>query len=194
MKERERLLWSVMIILLLIIAGYMGYNLYRMGRQVREYQEAMVQESLGSEDTQLSSTVYELETNLQERMEYIFDIDHDPLDLTQVVQGKRLLAQLGFTESLESQNTMRLSCTVMAEEPAAVIKYQGKSRILRIGDTIDGYELIELEAKRAVLKGHGETLNLITQKAPETLDQDRLLQEGLITVGESDSSQYNGNF
>jgi hypothetical protein len=183
-----------MIILLLIIAGYMGYNLYRMGRQVREYEEAMVQETLGSEDPQLSATVDELETDLQERMAYTFDIDHDPLDLTQVVQGKRLLAHLGYTESLESQNIMRLSCTVIAQEPAAVIKYQGKSRILRVGDTIDGYELIELEPKRAVLRGHGETLNLVTQKAPETLERDRLLDEGLITVGESDSSQYKGNY
>jgi type II secretory pathway component PulC len=89
---------------------------------------------------------------------------------------------------------MRLSCTVIAQEPAAVIKYQGKSRILRVGDTIDGYELIELEPKRAVLRGHGETLHLVTQKAPETLERDRLLDEGLITVGESDSSQYKGNY
>lgn len=194
MKERERLLWSVMIILLLIIAGYMGYNVYRMGRQVREYQEAMVQETLGSEDPQLRATVEQLEFDLRERLEYTFTIDHDPLDLSQVVQGRRFLAQLGFTESLESQSVMRLSCTVIAEEPAAVIKYQGKSRILRVGDTIDGYELIRIEPKRAVLKGNGQTLDLVAQKAPETLEREKLLDEGFIIAGEADSSQYRGNF
>lgn len=194
MKERERLLWSVMIILLLIIAGYMGYNVYRMGRQVREYHEAMVQETLGSEDPQLRATVDQLEADLRERLEYTFDIDHDPLDLTQVVRGRRFLANLGFSESLESQNVMRLSCTVIAEEPAAVIKYQGKSRILRIGDTIDGYELVQIDPKHVILQGGGETLNLVTQKAPETLEQERLLDEGTITASVTDSTQYSGNY
>ncbi|TKJ39972.1 hypothetical protein CEE37_09555 [candidate division LCP-89 bacterium B3_LCP] len=194
MKERERLLWSVMIILLLIIAGYVGYNAYRMGRQVREYKEAMKQETLGSEDPQLRQTVEDLETNLRNRLDYSFTIEQDPLDLTQVVQGRRFLANLGFTESLESQNIMRLSCTVIAEEPAAVIKYHGKSRILRVGDVIDGYEIVEIGKGRAKLRGFGETLNLITQKAPETLEREKLLSEGIITIEKPDTTINRGNY
>ncbi len=194
MKERERLLWGVLIILLLIIAGYMGYNVYRMGRQVREYQEAMVKDVLGSEDPQLRETIERLESDLLDRIDYTFSIEYDPLDLTQVVQGKRFLANLGYTESLESQNVMRLSCTVIAEKPAAIIKYQGRSRVLRVGDEIEGYRLVEVGAKRAILKGYGETISLVTQKAPETLERERLLGEGPISVSIPDTLSRRGNF
>lgn len=194
MKEREKLLWSVLIILLLIIAGYMGYNVYRMGRQVRAYQEAMVREALGSEDPQLRETIETLESDLRDRMEYIFHCEHDPLDLTQVIQGRRFLANLGYSESLESQNVMRLSCTVIAEEPAAVIKFRGRSRVLRIGDEIEGYRLTEVSAKEAVLKGFGETIHLVTRKAPDTVEREKLLDEGEITVEMTDSLAVRGNF
>ncbi len=194
MRERERLLWSVLIILLLIIAGYMGYNVYGMGKQVREYNEAMVQEILGSEDPQLRATIEELETDLRERMAYTFEIENDPLELTQVIQGKRLLAQLGFTESLESQREMRLSCTIISNESAAVIKFQGRSRILRLGDEIDGYRLTDIGPKRITLKKPGETLQLITEKSQETIEREKNLMEGSITVGVTDDSPATGNY
>ena len=195
MRERERLLWGVLIVLLLIIAGYMGYNVYRMGRQVRDYKEAMVREALGSEDPQLRETVEQLEADLRNRMDYTFDIEQDPLELTQVIQGERFLAQLGFTESLEAQARMRLSCTVVsAGEPAAVIKFGGRSRVLRVGDEIDGYRVTEIGQRRAVLVSPEETLVLSTEKAPDTIEKERRMQEGPITVGSTESSPATGNF
>jgi hypothetical protein len=195
MRERERLLWGALIVLLLIVAGYMGYNVYRMGRQVREYKEAMVREALGSEDPQLRETIEQLEVDLSNRMDFTFDIDEDPLELTQVIQGQRFLAQLGFTESLESQARMRLSCTVISTgEPVAVIKFGGRSRILRVGDEIDGYRVTEIGQQRAVLISPEETLVLNTEKAPDTIQKERRMQEGPITVGSTENSPAAGNF
>lgn len=194
MRERERLLWNLLIILLLIIAAYMGYNVYRMGRQVREYQVAMESEVLGSGDPQLRATVEQLESDLRDRMAYTFKTDHDPLDLTQVIQGQRFLSHLGFSESFESYRRMRLSCTVIAENSAAVIKYQGRSRILRIGDVLDGYRLVEIEPQRAVMDGPDGKLELVTEKAPETLERERQIREGLVSVSAVDTLSPQENY
>jgi type II secretory pathway component PulC len=192
MRERERLLWNVLIILLLIVAGYEGYNVYRMGQQVRTYQAALAHESLGSSDPQLSETVSVLENELQERLNYEFSIKHDPLDLTQVIHGRRFLAQLGFQESIESQTKMRLSCTVMSEKPAAVIKFQGRSHVLRIGDDLGGYRLAEVRAEHCVLTRAGERLTLATEKSPESMDQDKNLKDNPVTVSPSDTTAPQG--
>jgi len=194
MRERERLLWNVLIILLLIVAGYMGYNAYRMGRQVREYQEEMLHKVLGSEDPQLRETVEQLESDLRDRMTYSFEVSHDPLELSQVIQSRGFLAQLGFTESLESMNKMRLSCTVVGVENAAIIKFQGRSRVMRVGDEINGYRIVEIESGRAILRGAGETIKLETEKAPETLERERNLQDGTIKLTAVEESPANGNY
>jgi len=194
MRERERLLWNILIILILIAAGYMGYNAYRIGQQVRDYQEALIHESLGSEDPQLRETVEALEAELRNRIAYHFEIERDPLDLTQVIYAKRFLANLGFTESMESKSKMRLSCTIIAEQPAAVIKFQGRSRVLRLGDWIDGSRLVEVQPERVVLQRGTDKLVLVTEKAPETLEAEKRRQEGSITVSIPDTLARTGNF
>jgi len=194
MRERERLLWSILIILLLIIAGYEGYNAYRIGRQVRAYQTALTSEVLGSEDPQLRQTVEELEGELQNRLSYEFSLKRDPLDLSQVIYARRLLASLGFTETPESQGKMRLSCTIIAETPAAVIKFQGRSQILRIGDTVNGYRLAEIKPQHCVLVRGDERLMLGTEKAPESLEELEASREGSISVSASDTLAPSMNF
>lgn len=188
MRERERLLWNVLIILLLIVAGYEGYNAYRMGQQVRKYQAALTHESLGSSDPQLSETVTGLENELQERLNYQFSTMHDPLDLTQVIHARRFLAQLGFQESIESQTKMRLSCTIISDNPAAVIKFQGRSRILHKGEELAGYTLAEVKPEQCVLTRAGERLTLVTEKSPETLEEERNYKENPVTVSPSDTT------
>ncbi len=188
MRERERLLWSILIILLLILAGYEGYNAYRMGKQVRQYQEAMNKASLGSEDPQLRETVEELEADLQARLTYTFDIGRDPLDLSQVIYGRRLLASLGFSESPESQGKMRLSCTVVAQQPAAVIKFQGRSNIVRVGDNINGYRVSSIEAQQCLLVRGDERLMLATEKAFESIEEIERMSEENISVSTSEDT------
>jgi hypothetical protein len=195
MRERERLLWNVLIIILLIVAGYEGYNAYRMGQQVRKYHAALAHESLGSADPQLSETVTSLESELQDRLNYEFSIDHDPLDLTQVIHGRRFLAQLGFQETIESQTKMRLSCTVLADKPAAIVKFQGRSHVLRLGDDLNGYVLSEVRPEQCVLTRAGERLTLVTEKSPETVELERNRRQNPITVSPSDSlAAQNINF
>ncbi len=194
MQERERLLWSILIILLIIIAGYEAYCAYRMGQQVKEYQADLDRAVLGSEDPQLRTTIEQLEEELQDRLTYEFDVSHDPLDLTQVIHGRKFLASLGFSESYESQTKLRLSCTVIAEKPAAVIKFQGRSRILRLGDEINGYRLTEIHPERAVLVRGGERLTLTTEKAPETIQAEKSRRETAITVSTPDTTEIPMNF
>ncbi len=195
MRERERLLWGVFIILLLIIVGYMGYNVYHMGRQVRQYQEAMIAEAMGSKDPQLRAAIEELEDDLRERMAYKFDVKEDPLELSKVVQGQKFLAQLGLIESFEASNKMRLSCTIISEEPAAVIKFRGRSRILRVGDKINEYNITRIEPRKVTLKNASETIELITEKSQESLDRDRDLIQGSVTVDvAADSAPPSGNY
>ncbi|RJP79806.1 MAG: hypothetical protein C4524_04580 [Candidatus Zixiibacteriota bacterium] len=188
MRERERLLWSILIILLLIIAGYEGYNSYRIGKRVREYQEEIERQALGSEDPQLRQTIEEMEKELQSRLDYQFDVARDPLDLSHVIHARRFLDNMGLTESLESRGRMRLSCTVVSEQPAAIIKYEYRSYVMRVGDTLNGYRLAEVKPELAVLVRGGERLILATEKALDTQDLEKRRRDGGITVTAPDTA------
>lgn len=168
MKRRENFIWGFLIVVAIILAFYSGIRTYTISKQIRSFLLEDQQEIRGF-DQQLLDTVNDLENELKARMEYEFAMEKDPLKLSEVIRSAKLLAQLGYGESLEGEEDMRLNLTVIGNNPYASIKYMGAFHNLRIGEKIAGYTVVEITAKQVVLKKTGKTLTLRNRPDPETV-------------------------
>lgn len=128
----------------------------------------------GVQDPQLRETVDKLEADLRGRLAESFELEEDPLDLTRVIKTKKFLKTLGMAETAESDYRMRLAATIVSQEkkPSAIIKYQGKSNMLNLGDQIGGYRVESIGKDKITLVRGGERMVLKTEKAPDTIAEE----------------------
>jgi len=164
MGQRVNVLWGMIVTLLVACMIWVGYSNYRMSKQVEHLRQQKI--VLGT-DQQLEETVNTLEKNLVDRLDYQTHVEIDPLDLTRVIQSKAFLASLGLRETLEQQGRMRLSCTVTGEQPAAIVKFMGRSHIVHVGDVFNGFSVEKITTAQMVLSKGGSRLVLVNESAPE---------------------------
>jgi hypothetical protein len=125
-------------------------------------------------DVQLEETVSTLERTLEERLGHQAKVTNDPFDLTKVIQSKTFLQSLGLRETLEQQGRMRLSCTVVGDGGAAVVKFMGTSHVIRTGDVFNGFTVVSITPQQVVLTKAGARLVLMNEVAPESEYSDGL--------------------
>jgi hypothetical protein len=121
--------------------------------------------TLGMGD-ELLATVNRLEKEITERIAYDVDVKNDPLKLSRIIntRGKTGIAKAEITESM---NQLRLSCTIISPAKAtAIIKHQGKSFVLGVGDEIAGRQVISIDKKKVVLRYNGQEIELFNRPAP----------------------------
>ena len=165
MGQRVNVLWGIVITLLAACVVWIGYSNYAMSKQVDKLRQQKI--VLGT-DAQLEETVNTRERNLEERLGHQAKVTNDPFDLTKVITSKSFLLSLGLRETLEQQGRMRLSCTVVGEFPAAVVKFMGRSHIIRQGDVFNGFLVERITPSQAILSKGGARLVLMNEVAPET--------------------------
>ena len=115
-------------------------------------------------DQALANTIDSLETNWSRRLSYRFNVDQDPLYLGRVIMGFSYGTQ-GFKE-FDEGGVPRLSATVAVnnESPMAIIKYMGKSYVLRAGEKFgDGYTVKSVNKEEAVISKNGKSMTLHNQ-------------------------------
>jgi hypothetical protein len=115
-------------------------------------------------DVALANRIDSLEANWERRRAYHFKVDQDPLYLGRVILGFTYSAQ-GYKE-LDEGGIPRLSATVdvVNDRPMAIIKYMGKSHVVKIGDSFgDGYVVNDIQQKEVRLRKNGKTITLQNQ-------------------------------
>jgi hypothetical protein len=164
MTQRVNVLWGILLSLLIFSMIWIGWRNYKISERI----EVMKNKSivLGT-DEQLEETVNTLEKDLNERMAYETNVTTDPLDLTRTLQSRAFLASLGLRETLEQRGRMRLSCTVLGDNPTGIVKFMGRSHILRVGDELSGFRVASINAREMVLMKGGSRLVLVNESAPE---------------------------
>ena len=175
MRRRENFIWGFLIAVAIVIIFYSGFRTYTISKEVRVFQREEAADILGT-DPQLLETVNTLESELKERIAYQFKAEKDPLKLSEVIRSPKLLAQMGYGESFEGEENMRLNLTVIGENPYASIKYMGKFHNLQVGDSIGGYKVAVISYKQVILKHGGQTLTLYNRPDPATVAEERKLQ------------------
>jgi hypothetical protein len=183
MKRRENFIWGFLIVIGIIMIFYSGIKTYTISKVVRDFKKEEAQNVLGT-DPQLLETVNKMESELKERIEYKFLTETDPLKLSEVVRSPRLLAALGYSESFEGEEDMRLNLTIVGNNPYASIKWNNKYYNLSIGDTIAGYMVTEIDVKKVLLQKPGKTLTLYNRLDPKTIAEQANL------AGETESYNY----
>jgi hypothetical protein len=164
MGQRSNVLWGIIIALLAVCMIWIGYSNYRMSKQVDKLRQQKI--VLGT-DEQLEETVNTLEKNLADRLTHVAKVTNDPFDLTKVIRTKAFLASLGMRETIEQQGRMRLSCTVVGDLPAAIIKFMGRSHVVYQGDVFNGFLVESITPSQVILSKSGAKLVLATERAPE---------------------------
>jgi hypothetical protein len=171
MGQRVNVLWGIVIALLAACVVWIGYSNYAMSKQVDKLRQQKI--VLGT-DAQLEETVSTLEKSLDERLEHQAKVTNDPFDLTKVIQSRSFLQSLGLRETLEQQGRMRLSCTVVGDGSAAVVKFMGSSHVIRPGDVFNGFTVESITPQQVVLSKSGARLVLMNEAAPESEYSDGL--------------------
>lgn len=177
MRRRENFIWGFLIAVSIGLMFYVGINSYTTSKDVRKYQQEEAEVILGT-DPQLLETVTSLERELKERLAFKFQTDKDPLKLSSVIQSPKLLAAMGYDESEEGLENMRLSLTIMGVTPRASIEYMGTYYDVKVGDKVGGHLVLSIEKKKVVVQKDGIKVVLYNRLKPETLlEQRKLLGE-----------------
>lgn len=183
MKGRERLIFNLLLFLFVVVLGVVTWRTMNTQKQVQAWlAEMRRRQARGVDDPVLRQTVEQMEAELRARLAETFQLDKDPLDLTEVIKSRSFLKKLGQMEKVESDMKMRLSCTVLSERgPSAIIKWKGRSWVVSEGDYIgegEGrYRVETIGSNRVVVSRPGERISLVTEKAPDTkLEEERLYQ------------------
>ncbi|MBK6765910.1 MAG: hypothetical protein IPG71_06145 [bacterium] len=164
MNQRINVLWGILLTLLVATMVWMGWQNYQISERIEVMRNKQI--VLGT-DEQLEETVNTLEKDLNDRIAYQTNVSVDPLDLTRTIQTKQFLASLGLRETLEQRGRMRLSCTVVGDNPSAIVKFMGRSHVLRLGDELNGFRVTGISAAELVLMKGGSRLVLVNEAAPE---------------------------
>ncbi len=158
----DKRLWAFGLVLLLLIGAAKSLQL-RL--ETRALLKRSIPASLGMGDS-LKTMAEGLERELAERLAYVAPDRRDPLALRRVV---RLPLPAGRADEAAEAGRMRLSATLVSEgNSIAIIKYQGKSHTLRMGDTLDQRVVKSIDKRTVVLDFLGKSVVLVNEPAPKT--------------------------
>lgn len=128
-------------------------------------------------DPMVRATTDSLESRMKSLAGYHFQVKTDPLRLSRVVVTQEE-AKLHRSRELEEEMLVRLSATVVDEEPKAVIKYKSRSYIVGIGDSLAGrYLVTDISHKRATLSCDGKEILLEAKPISEEAPPEALMSE-----------------
>lgn len=180
MKRRENFIWGFLIAVSIGLFFYIGIKTYTTSKEVRKLRQEEAEVVLGT-DPQLLETVTTLERKLKERLDFQFATENDPLKLSAVIQSPKLLSAMGYHESEEGMENMRLSLTVLGANPRASIEYMGRYYDVKVGDKVGDFTVLSIAKKRVVIKNGGLKIVLTNRLKPETLmEQRKLMGEAAI--------------
>lgn len=157
-----RVLSAIAALALVFLLGYSSFTLFY--RMPERSQVGVSEPATLDENVALKATIDTLEAMWSERQGRYFSVSQDPLHLGRVIKNFTY-ARSGASE-LEEDTEIRLSATVIDENPKAIIKYSGKSYVVQEGDVIGkSYRVLKIEKMQVVLDNRGKRLVLVNKRA-----------------------------
>ena len=151
---------GVLLTLLVLFVAVRSYTIFRSSSKLNP-------EGNLEMDPVVRATADSLENRMRDLAGYLFSVKTDPLKLSRVVVAEEEMKLREFRE-LEEEMLVRLSATVVDEEPKAVIKYKNRSYIVGIGDSLAGkYLVTDISYKRATLSRDGKEIFLESRPISE---------------------------
>ncbi len=161
--NQESIFKGLAVVAVTALVIFIGYSLFRV------YYWAPGQEHGGAgasvtleENIALKASIDTLETMWNDRQNYVFRLAQDPLHLGRVIKNFEY-AKAGQYES-EEEDVIRLSATVIDDNPKAIIKYSGKSYVVQVGDMIGkNIKVLKIEKMQVIIDNRGKRMALMNK-------------------------------
>lgn len=137
----EKYLKDFVIIMVVILLLAFGIRTSYLSSDVAEVPEESVYKKMALSD-ELLQKIQDIDTSIQDRRNFVFTVDKDPLEQNLIVKTQKDLEKQ-WEEEVEKM--VRLSMTIIPDdgERKAAINYQGATKLYRIGDEFElgeGYD------------------------------------------------------
>lgn len=159
----ESLIRGVAILAAVALLGFLGFSVYKSYYNIPQNFSEISDEGPVTLDANndLRTSLDTLETVWENRQNFRFYLGQDPLFLGRVIKDFAYDMEGG---EAEEESAIRLSATVIDENPKAIIKYHGKSYVVQTGDYIaETYRVVTIEERQVVLDNKGKRLVLISK-------------------------------
>ena len=167
MSERSNTIWKLLITfaLLSIVAG--GFSLYPKNKKYRKI-VAKSARTFGT-DKELENVIEYLEKRLEQRGDYQFSLEKQPMRLTNVLT----LADGSGPSSRRSRSALRVSMIYQSQKKfQAQLNYRGKIYTVSSGEGIPALgEVVHIDEKQVVMKRENK---ILSYPAPGTDRQNAL--------------------
>lgn len=128
-----------LIVIIFLVLGIRLYTNYYKMRSVPE-------QSIHSKESVSDSLLFKIkgiEKSIQDRKQFVFTINRDPLRQGNIIKDK-LDLEREFLDSV--RNTFRLSSTSILEDGTkyATIEYRDQNHYATVGDTVEGRRIVDI--------------------------------------------------
>jgi hypothetical protein len=160
-----RFIKDLAIALIFIILFAFAIKVYSIYQKVDRVPERSEYSDISVNDSLLKK-INSIEASIKDRKSFTFNVPTDPLRQDPVIKDK--LDRLQEWENMVA-NMVRLAATFVNEdnETCAVISYQGKSGVYRVGDTIAGRRIVEIKNGLLYYTSGGTRSYMVVQPIPE---------------------------
>ncbi|MDD2597068.1 MAG: hypothetical protein PHT47_07505 [Candidatus Cloacimonetes bacterium] len=156
-----RFVKDLAIALIVILLGFLAIRLVMVENRISNIPDNSVYTKESVSDT-LMSQIKTIENSIQDRKMFVFNSRKDPLRQGNIIKDK-VDRQKEFEDMV--RNTFRLSTTAIDEfgNRIAYVEYQDGLHAARVGDTIAGRRILEINEKsiRYSMGGSTYTANLM---------------------------------
>ncbi len=166
--NRDSIIKGLAVLTAIILVLFVGYSIVwiTMNSARRELRVENTGSATLDANSELKATIDTLEVTWQETQSRRFAVDQDPLYLGRVIKDFRL-TQAGSQES-EEEDRIRLTATVVDDNPKAIIKYNGRSYVVQVGGWLEkAYRVASISEKQVVLEGGGSRIVLVNKPVEE---------------------------
>lgn len=166
--NRDSIIKGLAVLTAIILVLFVGYSIvWMLMNSARQELRADGSESATLDaNSTLKSTIDSLEVIWQNTQGRRFAVAQDPLYLGRVIKDFTY-AQKGYKES-DEEDRIRLTATVVDDNPKAIIKYNGKSYVVQVGGWLEkAYRVASIEERQVVLEGGGGRLVLVNKPIQE---------------------------
>ena len=139
MSERSVTIWNLLVGLTIVSLIATGFKLFPMNKKYNRVKARSSNVQFGT-DKELENIIGFLESRLEERSKFQFQIENSPMMLTNVLS----LADGSGKRAKRNRNALRVALVYQRENNyQAQIDYRGKAFTVTIGDSIPNIGVVE---------------------------------------------------
>jgi len=149
MSDRSVTIWNLLVAFTIVSLIATSFKLFPMNKKYNRLKAAAADLQFGT-DKELENIISYLESRLEERSNYTFDIDNTPMLLTNVLA----LADGSGRRVKRNRNAIRVAFVYQREDYfQAQINYRGKAFTVSVGDELPNVGIVEeIDSKQVTIK------------------------------------------